>query len=292
MYNIIGDKVKTCLVLEGGGLRGIYAAGVLDELQKTSLKVDAIIGVSMGSLIGINYVSKQPRRALRYNLKYCKDKRYIGLYSLLKTGNIANKEFAYYDIPNKLDKFDYNTFLKSHIKFYCTVTNIDTGKAEYIEINDAKKDIEYLRAGSSLPGVSKIVKIDNNKYLDGGMSDSIPVKKAQELGYDKIIVITTRPIDYRKKKSKMKTLARIYHRYPNFVKTINNRNENYNKTVEEIIKLEAQGKIIVIRPTKKINVKRIEKNPKTIKAQYDLGVKDFIAKKEELENYLKRGTKK
>lgn len=284
--------MKICLVLEGGGLRGIYTAGVLDELQKTNIKIDAIIGVSMGSLVGINYVSNQPGRALRYNLKYCKDKRYIGLFSLLKTGNIANKDFAYYEIPNKLDRFDYDTFKKSKIKFYCTVTNVETGLSEYIEIKDAKKDIEYLRAGSSMPAVSKIIEINGNKYLDGGMADSIPIKKAQELGYDKIIVITTRPVNYRKKKSKMRTLSRIYHRYPNFVKTIRHRNENYNKTVEEIIKLENQDKIIVIRPSKAIPIKRIEKNPKVIKAQYDLGVKDFCDKKEELKKYLKKEGKK
>ena len=279
--------MRTCLVLEGGGLRGIYTAGVLDELQKTNIKIDAIIGVSMGSLVGINYVSNQPGRALRYNLKYCKDKRYIGLSSLIKTGNIANKEFAYYDIPNKLDKFDYKSFKNSKIKFYCTVTNLDTGKAEYIEIEDAKEGVEYLRAGSSMPAVSKIIELDGNKYLDGGMADSIPVKKAIDLGYDKIIVITTRPINYRKRKSQLKTLARLYRKYPKFIKTINHRNENYNKTVEEIVKLEKQGKIMVIRPSEGIKVKRIEKNPKVIQAQYDLGVKDFITKKNELKRYLK-----
>ncbi len=287
-------KLKTCLVLEGGALRGIYTAGVLDELQKEDIKIDTIIGVSMGSLIGMNYVSKQPGRAIRYNLKYCKDKRFIGLHSLLTTGNIANKEFGYYEIPNKLDKFDYDTYKKSNIKFYCTVTNLETGKAEYIEIKDAKKEIEYLRAGSSMPGVSKIVEINHNKYLDGGIADSIPVKKAQELGYDKIIVITTRPIEYRKRKSKLKTLSRIYQKYPNFVKTISKRNQNYNKTVEEIIQLEKEGKIFVIRPSKKIPIKRVEKNPTRIKEQYHLGIKDFQAKKEELKEYLqkKEGKKK
>ncbi len=286
--------MKTCLVLEGGALRGIYTAGVLDELQKEDIKIDAIIGVSMGSLIGINYVSKQPGRTIRYILKYCKDKRFMGLYSLLTTGNIANKEFGYYEIPNKLDKFDFDTYKKSNMKYYCTVTNVETGKAEYIEIKDAKKEVEYLRAGSSMPGVSKLVEINHKKYLDGGMSDSIPVKKAQELGYDKIIVVTTRPIEYRKRNSKLKTLSRIYRKYPNFVKTISTRNENYNKTVEEIIKLEKEEKVFVIRPSKKIPIKRVEKNPDRIKEQYNLGREDFQMKKEKLKEYLqkKEGKKK
>lgn len=280
--------MKTCLVLEGGGLRGIYTAGVLDELFKENIKIDAIIGVSMGSLVGINYVSRQPERTIRYNLKYCKDRRYIGLYSLLKTGNIANKEFAYYELPNKLDKFDYDTFKKSSIKFYCIVSNLDTGKAEYIKITDAKKQAEYLRAGSSMPGVSRIVNIDNNKYLDGGITDSIPFNKAIELGYDKIIVVTTRVKEYRKKKSKNKTLARIYKKYPNFVKAIEKRNENYNKSVEELIKLENKNQVFVIRPSSVVPIKRIEKNKKVIEAQYNLGKKDFKNKKEELIEYLQK----
>ena len=121
--------MKTCLVLEGGGLRGIYTAGVLDEMFKDKIKIDAIIGVSMGALIGINYKSKQPERAIRYNLRYCNDKRYMGFRSFLKTGNIANKEFAYYKIPNELDKFDYDTYKKTKIKMYVTVTNLETGEA-------------------------------------------------------------------------------------------------------------------------------------------------------------------
>mgnify|MGYP002852872527 CR=1 FL=1 len=279
-------NMKTCLVLEGGALRGIYTAGVLDELQKEKIKIDAIIGVSMGSLVGINYVSNQPGRAIRYNLKYCRDRQYISFSSLLKTGNIVNKEFAFYDIPNRYDPFDYQEFNHSKIKFYCTVTNIETGLPEYIEIKDSKKDVEYLRAGAAMPGISKIVTIKNKKYLDGGMSDSIPLKKAQELGYDKIIVVTTQPIEYRKKEKRNKLLKRIYHNYPNFIKTIENRSKMYNETVEEIINLEKEKKIFVIRPSRKIPIKRIEKNKKMIQAQYDLGKKDFKEKKDALKKFL------
>ena len=279
--------MKTCLILEGGGLRGIYAAGVLDKFLEDNIKVDAIIGVSMGALVGINYNSNQPKRAIRYNLKYCKDKRFLGFYSLIKTGNIANKEFDYYEIPDKLDPFDYETFKKSKTKFYCTVSNLDSGEAEYIEIKDCKKDVEYLRAGSSMPGVSRIVKINGNKYLDGGICDSIPLKKAHALGYDKIIVVTTRPIEYRKKKSKMKTLSRLYIKYPNFVKAIKTRNKKYNDTVEEIIKEEKENKIFVIRPSKGLPISRVEKKRERIEAQYNLGIEDYNNKKEELLKYLK-----
>ena len=273
--------MKTCLVLEGGALRGIYTAGVLDELMNTNIKIDAIIGVSMGALIGVNYLSNQPKRAIRYNLDYCHDKRYMSINSLLKTGNIVNKEFAYYELPEKLDKFDYDTYNKSKVKLYCAVTNLSTGEAEYIEIKDSRKDIEYLRATSAMPW-----EIDNKKYLDGGISDSIPIEKAISLGYDKIIVVTTRCSDYRKREHK-NILSLFYRKYPNFVKTINNRGINYNKTLDRIENLEKENKIFVIRPSKRIKIKKIEKNKKIIEAQYDLGVNDFKNILKELKKYLK-----
>lgn len=280
--------MKTCLVLEGGALRGIYTAGVLDELIKDKIEIDTIIGVSMGSLIGINYKSNQPNRAIRYNLKYCQNKNYISYSSFIKTGDVVNKKFAYEEIPNSLDPFDYDTYNHSPIKFYCTVTNIETGQAEYIEIKDAKEETEYLRAGASMPGLSKIVEIDNKKYLDGGIADSIPVKKALEMGYDKIIVVLTRPIEYRKKKSKLKFLQSLYKDYPNFQKTIEKRNATYNQTVEEIIKLENDNKIFVIRPSKIVPIKRIEKNKRIIKEQYELGKTDYKSKRDALKKYLER----
>ncbi len=280
--------MKTCLVLEGGGLRGIYTAGVLDEMFKDKIKIDAIIGVSMGALIGINYKSKQPERAIRYNLRYCNDKRYMGFRSFLKTGNIANKEFAYYKIPNELDKFDYDTYKKTKMKMYVTVTNLETGEAEYIEIKDAKDNIEYFRATSSIPGVSKIVEIDGKKYLDGGIADSIPVKKALDLGYDRVIVVLTRPIEYRKKETEMKWLQSRYKKYPKFMKTISKRNKSYNEKVEKIIKLEKEGKVFCIRPSKRVNIKRIEKNERIILEQYNLGKRDYLDSKEELLKFVKR----
>ena len=278
--------MKTCLVLEGGALRGIYTAGVLDALQKEKINIDAIIGVSMGALVGINYLSNQPGRALRYSMKYCQDRNYIGILSFLKTGDVVNKKFAYYDLPNKLDPFDNETYQKSKIKLFCTMTNLETGKAEYREVKDAKKDTEYLRAGGSIPGVSRMVEIKNKKYLDGGMADSIPIQKAIDMGYEKIILILTRPIEYRKKEKKINLLARRYHHYPNFEKTIRTRSRRYNETIEKINKLEEEGKIFVIRPSRVVPIKLLEHNPKKIEEQYYLGKTDFESKKEALRKYL------
>ena len=201
------NKNKVCLVLEGGAMRGIYTAGVIDVFLKRNIHVDAIIGTSAGALFGINYVSNQKERAIRYNKHYCKRKDYMGFYSLITTGNIMNKEFCFDKLVNELDPFDFETFKNSKIKFYVTVTNLETGEAEYPQIKDFNQDMEYLRASGSMPCLSKIVEINGNKYLDGGIADSIPLRKAKEMGYGKIIVVTTRPIEYRKEKYTLKGLV-------------------------------------------------------------------------------------
>jgi len=280
--------MKIGLVLEGGAMRGMYTAGVLDVFLDNNIKVDGIIGVSAGALFGVNYVSKQRGRVLRYNKKYINDKRYMGIHSLLTTGNIINKDFAFNKIPLKLDKFDEETFSKSNIDFYLTVTNIETGKPEYIKIKNTNEQIEYFRATSAMPFVSKIVKIDNKKYLDGAFSDSIPVSKCIELGYDKIIVVLTRPKDYKKKKTN-KFIPQIrYFRYKNLINCINNRYKEYNNTLELIKDYEDKKQIFVIRPSKKINIKRIEKNINKIEEMYNLGISDANQLMSKLTEYLKQ----
>ena len=279
---------KTCLVLEGGAMRGIYTAGVIDALMKEKIKVDTVIGVSAGALFGVNYVSHQPERVLRYNLENVNNKDYMGISSLIRTGNIMNEDFCFNKLIYETDPFDFDTFDKSRIKFYATITNLETGKAEYKEITDSRNQMEYLRASGSMPLLSKIVKIDNNLYLDGGIGDSIPVKKAQELGYDKVIVVTTQPKDYIKKKYKMLPFRIAYKKYPNFINTLNNRHIKYNKTTKYIVEEEDKGNILVIRPTRRVKIKKIEKDPNMIKEQYYLGFNDMENKLEDLKKYLKK----
>ena len=279
--------MRTCLVLEGGAMRGMYTAGVLDVLLKNNIQVDCVIGVSAGALFGVNYVSKQIGRSYRYVLKYLNNPNFMSVSSLIRTGNIMNKEFNFNKLINELDKFDFDTFDNSKTKFYSVVTNIETGKAEYIEIKDSRKDMEYLRASGSMPLVSKKIKINNNFYLDGAIGDSIPVKKAEELGYDKIIVVTTRTIDYRKKESKMFLLNKVYRKYPNFINAYKNRYLNYNDTVEYIISQENKGNILVIRPSKDLKVKRLEKNKDKINDLYNLGIEDTENKLKDIKRYLK-----
>lgn len=274
------------LVLEGGAMRGLYTAGVLDVFLDNNIKVDGIIGVSAGVLFGVNYLSKQKGRAIRYNKKFAKDKRYMGMRSFLTTGNIINKDFAYYEIPTKLDIFDEETFEKSDTDFWATVTNIETGEAEYIKLEKPIDQMEVLRATSAMPLVSKIVEWDNKKYLDGGVSDSIPVGKCKSMGYDKIIVVLTRTIEYRKKKASS-TLAKIkYKEYPKLIETMENRYKKYNETVEKIIDMENKKEIFVIRPSKDLKIKRIEKDVDKLQAMYDLGVSDCKKQLEDLKEYI------
>lgn len=275
------------LVLEGGAMRGMYTAGVLDAFLENNIKVDGIVGVSAGVLFGVNYLSNQKGRAIRYNKKYANDKRYMGIKSFLKTGNIINKQFAYYEVPFKLDVFDEETYEKSDADFYATITNVDTGKPEYVKIKNPFKQMEVLRATSAMPFVSEIVKLDTGNYLDGGISDSIPIDKCKELGYSKIIVVLTRPLEYRKKKTNDRIAKIKYGKYPNLVNAINSRYKVYNESVEKIIDMENKREIFVIRPSKTIAVKRIERDANKLQEMYDLGVEDCKNKLNDLRDYIK-----
>lgn len=279
--------MKIGLILEGGGMRGLYTSAILDYFLDTGLRVDGIISVSAGALFGINYVSQDQYRALRYNLNYIQDKRYISLHSLIKTGNIINKDFAFGEVVYDLDPFDNETFKKSPTDFYVTVTNLKTGKPEYFKLHDGYKEIEVLRASSALPFVSKPVEFQDNLYLDGGVADSIPYKKAKDLGFDKLIVILTRPIQYRKTKPKNWVIDLFYGRHTEFANTLKNRYLTYNRTVEDLIDLEDQGKVHIIRPSEPIEVGRLESDPQKLVDTYMLGLKDIQAGYPDLIDYLK-----
>ncbi len=268
--------MKTCLVLEGGAKRGIYTAGVLDILLENNIITDGVIGVSAGAIHGCGYVSRQIGRGIRYNLKYNNDYRFMSFKSWLKTGNMVDTEFAYHELPEKLDVFDNQTFKKSATKFYVTCTNLKTGKAEYILCPDMSgKYMDYLRASASMPFLSKIVEIDGNLYLDGGIADSIPLNAAFNLGYDKNIVVQTRPEGYRKKAAKFVWLTKlVYRKFPKFIAAFTNRPAIYNQELDNIKNLAEQGKIFVIKPSRFINIKHAETNPEIIKAMYNLGRDD------------------
>ena len=284
-------KKKVCLVLEGGAMRGMYTAGVIDTFLDNNINIDCIVGVSAGALFGANYFSNQKGRALRYNKKYCKDKRYISINSLLKTGNIINKDFAFYKITNELDLFDNDTFIKNNKDYYVVITNVETGKAEYVNIKNVVENLEVLRATSAMPLVSKMVDINGNKYLDGALADSIPVDFAKDMGYDKIIVVLTRPLNYRKEPfSKLATcfINLKYKKYPVLKEVIKNRYIKYNEQVEKFIDMENRGEIFVIRPSKKVDISRLEKDENKLQEMYDLGINNSKKLLNNLKKYIEK----
>ena len=278
--------MKTALVLEGGAMRGLFTAGVLDVFLDEQIQVNGMVTVSAGALFGVNFPSQQRGRVLRYNLKYLNDKRYMGLYSLLTTGNVVNRDFAFYELPFTLDPFDQNQFAQSNIDFWVTLTNVETGEAEYIKINDAFAQMEALRATSAMPMVSKMVEVDGQRYLDGGIADSIPLQKTLALGYDKIILVLTRPLDYRKKPSSTFLFKLLYRKFPKLCERWANRYAEYNQAVERVIELEKQGKIFVIRPSVDLQISRLEKDPTKVQAMYDLGISDAKKQIQALKDYL------
>lgn len=269
--------MKSALVLEGGAKRGIYTAGVLDVLLENKIMVDGLLGVSAGAIHGCSYGSLQIGRSIRYTKKYNDDYRFMSWRSLLLTGNMVDTKFSYHELPEKLDPFDNQAFMRQGLEFYAVCSNLKTGAPEYIRCRDLFEQIDVIRASASMPLVSKIVHTQGKALLDGGITDSIPVKAAFDLGFNKNIVVLTRPKDYRKKPLLWPIrwiVKRIYKKYPQFIQAIINRPQMYNEQVEEVLKLEKTKKILVIRPSRKINISRMERNLGTIQQMYNLGRTD------------------
>ena len=263
------------LVIEGGGMRGVYAAGVLDYFMERDLYFKDCYAVSAGACHACSYLSKQIGRSIKVTLDYINDKRYCSVDSLIKTGDMFGAKMIYETIPNELNIYDYETYNKHSGNFYSVVTNCETGKPEYIKIKDMKKDIIAVRASSSLPLLSRIVEIDNKKYLDGGISDSIPIKKSIEDGHRKNILLLTRDINYRKSKNNLMPILKIkYKKYPNLLKSIKNRHEMYNDTLDFIEEERKLNNAFVIRPKSTVKIGRLEKDKTKLKSLYDQGYND------------------
>lgn len=278
--------MKTGLVLEGGAMRGMFTAGVLDVFLENNITVDCVVGVSAGALFGVNYLSGQNGRVIRYNKRFNSDKDYMGIRPLLREGNIFSTEYAYDRVPRRLDPFDDEAFKKSGVPFYAVTTDVESGEPWYVRINSVFEQMDTLRASGSMPFVSKPVEIDGRKYLDGGISDSIPFEWLSEQGCDKLIVILTRDMEYRKKQMN-KALIKTYGlKYPKVAEMLLTRHTLYNKSVELLKGWEAAGKAFVIRPSKTIDIGRIEKNPEKLQSVYDLGRSDGKAVLGALGEYL------
>ena len=276
--------------MEGGAMRGLFTAGVIDVFMEQGVAFDGGIGVSAGAAFGSNYKSKQPGRVLRYNLKYCKDPRYGTIRSLLRSGDLFETKFCYYDLPYELDKVDSETFENNPMEFYVVGTDMATGKAVYQKlekINDTA--LEWFRASASMPLVSNVVEIDGMKLLDGGIADSVPVKYFESIGYDRNVVILTQPKGYVKTENKLLPLMkRSLRQYPKALEAMKNRHIVYNETSAYIEEQEAAGKLLVIRPKEKLPIGRMSHDPKELQQVYDLGREMGEAYVEQVKRFVEK----
>lgn len=263
---------NTGLVLEGGGMRGVFTSGVLDGFMKHGLYFNYVVAVSAGACNGMSYMSRQPRRARVSNIDYLARYDYIGLRHLVTQGCIFDTKLLYDKFPNEYIPFDYDTFFNNPGTFEMVTTNCLTGRAEYLqERHDRQRAIDVVRASSSLPYVSKIVTVDGKPMLDGGIADSIPVMHSIELGHEKNVLVLTRNRGYRNSGHDHKIPHFIYKNYPRLRVLLSHRLAAYNRQLEMVERLEAEGKVICIRPERPMEVTRMEKDTARLERLYEEG---------------------
>ena len=269
-----GKKIEEAnLILEGGGMRGIFTAGVLDYLMEHDLWCRHVIGVSAGVVAATNYVAGLIGRTAYVNLKYCPDPRYISLQSALETGNAFNRETAFELIPDRIDPFPYEAFADSPMTMTVVCSNLDTGEADYRLVKNLKADLPYEIASSSLPGVSEIVEVDGKKLLDGGTCDSIPIAYSLMTGVEKHIVVRTRSREYvRKSNALIPLLALIYRDYPFYVERLRSRHVEYNRTARALERMHQAGDCFVIWPEEEISISNLEHDQEKVLHYYEHGV--------------------
>ena len=265
--------MKKGLVLEGGAMRGLFTAGIIDVMMEAGVEPDGLIGVSAGAAFGCNYKSRQPGRAIRYNTRFAKDARYSGLKSLLTTGDYFNAQFGYHIVPYKYDLFDVETFEQNPMEFIVVCTDVLTGKAIYHKMEHVDYDeLEWLRASASMPLASKVVEVAGYKLLDGGVADSIPLAYFESIGYDRNVVILTQPEGYVKHRTKLMPLMRIgLRRYPEMIQAMDRRYLMYNRELEFVRQAEREGRCLVIRPDEKLPIGHISHDPEEMKRVYQIG---------------------
>lgn len=276
------------LVLEGGAMRAIYVAGVLDVLMEHDLWPDGLIGVSAGAIHGSVYLGNQPGRTIRYYKRFCRHPRFMSFWSLLTTGSLVGTRFCYRTLPERLDPFDYETFRTCGIPYYAVCTDLQSGKAVYRRCTDLRKEMDFLRASASMPYVSRPVKADGMRLLDGGVADSIPLAAFRSMGYDRNVVVLTQCKGYQKKPQNPKAAKLFYKKYPRFVQAIAARHEVYNASLRLVEELEAAGEILVLRPSEDLGIKRMEKDPARLQAQYELGRRDAEKQLHAIKAFMKK----
>ena len=265
--------MKKGLVLEGGAMRGLFTAGIIDVMMEAGVEPDGLIGVSAGAAFGCNYKSRQPGRAIRYNTRFAKDARYSGLKSFLTTGDYFNAQFGYHIVPYQYDLFDVAAFEQNPMEFMVVCTDVLTGQAVYHKMDRVDYDeLEWLRASASMPLASKVVEVAGHKLLDGGVADSIPLAYFESIGYDRNVVILTQPEGYVKHRTKLMPLMRIgLRRYPEMIQAMDRRYLMYNRELEFVRQAEREGRCLVIRPDEKLPIGHISHDPEEMKRVYQIG---------------------
>lgn len=265
--------MKRGLVLEGGAMRGLFTAGIIDVMMEAGIEPDGLIGVSAGAAFGCNYKSRQPGRALRYNKRFARDKRYCSWQSWLKTGNLYNAEFGYSIIPTRYDIFDDKAFEENPMEFYAVCTNVETGKAVYKRLDKSGQlTYDWIRASASMPLASKVVELEGMKVLDGGVADSIPLQFFESIGYERNVVILTQPEGFVKEHNRLMPLMRIaLRKYPRMIEALDKRHLMYNKELVYVHEAETSGRALVIRPETTLPIGHVSHNPEEMQCIYDIG---------------------
>lgn len=279
---------KTGIVLEGGGMRDMYTCGILDVLMENHIYVDGMVGVSAGIAFGCNYKSRQAGRALRYNVRFARDKRYSGIMSLLKTGNYYNAHFAYKLVPTHYDVFDYNVFQESPMECYAVCFDVKSGEGVYQRLTHVDRDFfEWIRASASMPVVAQPVEIGGRLLLDGGLADSIPLEFMMSKGYERNIVILTREEGYRKTAERgMWLMKHLLRKYPKVVEALKSRPAHYNKQLQVVREQERKGNAFVFRPMKPLDVSRTTHDAAEMNRVYQQGREEALQRLDELKKFL------
>ncbi|MDR2789888.1 MAG: patatin family protein [Campylobacteraceae bacterium] len=278
--------MNSALIVEGGGLRGLYGAGVIDFLAEKSISFQTLVGVSMGACNLANFASNQPKRNLSLPSHFIDDSRYLSYKRWLMGGDLFGMDFIFETIPTELDIFDYDAFCARKSRFFIVATDCESGEAVYFDKFDSREDFtQILKASCSLPFAAKSVKYGGKTLLDGGISDPIPLHFAQKQGAEKMVFILTQPKEYKKSAMKFAFLSKFFYEDA-LVKTLKSRHERYNETVLEINALEEKGEIFIIRPSSPLKAKRVERDREKLKAAYKQGYSDIQDRFEELTRYL------
>ena len=280
--------MKRGLVLEGGAMRGLFTCGIIDVMMNAGIDPDGLIGVSAGAAFGCNYKSRQQGRAIRYNKRFARDKRYCSWQSWLKTGNLYNAEFGYHIIPTLYDIFDDAAFDQNPMAFYVVCTDVETGQPVYKLLDQATPlTYDWIRASASMPLVSKVVELEGKKVLDGGVGDSIPLAYFESIGYERNVVILTQPEGYVKEHNPLMPLMRIaLRKYPRMIEAMDQRHVMYNKELAYVREAEQAGRCLVIRPKEKLPIGHFSHDPEEMQRVYDIGIEAGKENIEKIKRFL------